>query len=636
MTSTQPGTPPSAQPFTVPPVPWYLHRYALATWACLAILAIILFCTSMGAEWRKSIRAWGNTTTVVSAPAQAASAPEAAASAAAPAAQPAAEVETYTVEKSDTNGLAAIFGKGAFQSVCDLNKAKYPKLASSKCNHIEAGWVLDLPAGVEARAKKPGGKKVVKTDKPKASIVVLPKTNDEGEILYRVVGTAPLNGCGKKDVRTISEEAWEVLGLSEDDRVHLRSKADLVKGPRLNITEAEGRIDMPSGMRLEQVTFCRKGKVVALGPMRTAWADGHPPVKGEKFVLPSGKVLVWMRNCYNWVTLKEGQPVPRAVPLPPQEGPPVVPPLAPEPPASAPDLPVPAPLPPVQETDVGRYDDWDLGVYVGGDRDVGYAGAEGAYYPGEGIHWKEWGRYAIGVGGFVNFWEGQTPNDYRFGGRYGAIGISQKWSTYKGRDVGLKFPTIGLFDEHGHDSTGNYRQNRRATVLCASLSYNDASREKAGETSVPEWQLWTSFCDPLSQVKSHSWQGQALNTADMQDIRHIVSVGGRVFLSKDLTGLLGEDSAFGRKVQPFVEAGANKTSPFPYSAHLYLGLRTVNKVFGCGVGPHYSDATNTTILGFTCNYDYGRHQKLGVEQERWTALTKKLEALGVNVAESDD
>jgi LysM repeat protein len=231
--------------------------------------------------------------------------------------QPAAQVvatfdSTYTVKPGDQ--LLQKFGKQA-KVVCELNKL-------ANCDHIEVGQVLKLPAGVTPREVKPAVAEAKPVAKPvqassvvapvaepsvkKAAIakrvtqvykpvvvrpVAVPMTNDAGEILYRRVGIAPLSGCGKRTIASISEEAWEVLGLSYDDRVYLREHADLANGPRIHFTENGGLHQIETDVRLEQVTFCRAGKAVAMGPMRTAW-DATVAVYGERFVLPSSPAFV--------------------------------------------------------------------------------------------------------------------------------------------------------------------------------------------------------------------------------------------------------------------------------------------------------------------------------------------------------
>ncbi|TXH07504.1 MAG: LysM domain-containing protein, partial [Candidatus Moraniibacteriota bacterium] len=122
---------------------------------------------------------------------------------------------TYTVRQGDW--LSRVF-PNTWEAICVLNDL-------ADCGRIYPGQVLTLPEGVEAaeksaRAAKPKGRPVVKTETPKA-VRAAPMVNDAGEILYRIVGTAPLKGCGKKDILTVSEEAWATLGLSEEDRVYL-------------------------------------------------------------------------------------------------------------------------------------------------------------------------------------------------------------------------------------------------------------------------------------------------------------------------------------------------------------------------------------------------------------------------------
>lgn len=603
MTSHQPGVQPGADP------------NPKRTRARAAIVLAIVLAVLGYLWWQRPQPAAPKSAPAVMAAAQAASAPASAASASAqevaPVAKATVEPKTYTVKSGDTLGKR--FGKN-WKAVCDLNE----ELLKGNCNHLEIGWVLKLPEGVEPLEDEALSAK--KVAKKAAAPAVLKKQ----ELSCIKLGASPFN---PDHVPARAIEGIELLETLPADKKEV-AKRKFLAGNKLTEKELVGAQTFKEMLYQSKVS----GKVIHIFDKAICDPNqGGVPEVMDTYDLGDGYILAIPRRCGNvsWFFRPEA---PKLAPLPPREP---EPPIAPEPPASAPEptLTPPPALPPVEQQVAARYDDWDLGFYAGGDRDVVYTGGEGAYYPGEGIFWRNWGRYAVGVGAFGNLWDGQTPQDYSFGGRYGAIGLSQKWSTYERRDLGIKFPMIGAFSEYGHDSTGKYRESRHAKILCASASYNDASREKAGETSIPEWQLWTSLCDPISQSKSHSWDGQALNTADMKDIRHIVSVGGRVFLTKDLTGLLGSDSAAGKKLQPFVEVGANKTSPFPYSAHAYLGLRTVDKVWGCGVGPHYSDATNTTIAGFTCTYDAGRHYKLGVEQERWTAMVKSLEALGVNVAD---
>lgn len=558
--------------------------------------------------------------TAAVAPAKTASAPSPQASSPTAAVAPVEAADDERAEPKKFRFNAGETASGRFgskaQQFCDHNKI-------ANCNIVRANVDYDLPEGVEPKEVKV--KRAASKDaSPKAPRVVrrAPMMNDAGEILYRSVGTAPLNGCGKRDILAIAEEAWAVLGISEEDRAWLRQNIDAKGGPRFS-NAPQGFVKLVPDMRLEQVTFCREGKVVSVGPMRTAWHKDDA-VYGEKFVLPSGKTLVWMRNCFNWVPwIPEERPAPQPTkPKEPRKDPPTEEPK-PTPPSR--DEQPRVVIPPVDEDEVvvQKYD-WDAGVYVGLDRDVKYAGGEGAFYPG--LYHRNWGRYAVGIGGLINFWDGSTPADWDFSGRYGAVGLAQKWSRYDGRDFGFKFPMVGTFHERGGRAA--FHETRDAKLLCASMAYTDASREKAGAKVLPEWQVWMSFCDPTSQSKSRTVFGQTANTDGMQDINYILSAGGRVYLTKDLTGLMGEGGV-AAQLQPFVELGVNKTAPNPFSAHAYGGVRGVKKISSLGVGPHYSSAG--TVLGATYNHDVGRHVKLHNAEERWAAMVKSLEALGVAV-----
>lgn len=490
----------------------------------------------------------------------------------------------YIVQAGDT--LSSRFGPKTGLQVCQLNKL-------ANCNTISIGQALRLPSNV-------GG-----------NPAMLNYTQSAVPFRWTKVGGAPLAGCGKRDEKTINEEAWVKLGLTEEEKSELREKIAF---------QTFDNTQFVPGMHLLAVAFCEQGKVTFRKNVVTAWHKDLA-VWARTYVLASGRKLHWVRNCGNWVPDMPVVPVaPSAPSTPPGE--------ASKEPTPAPVIVPPSPTPaepqvPPEEEElkqvVSDYD-WDLGFHVGGDKAVTYGGFEGAYYPI--LRYKEWGRHAIGVGAFGSLWSGSTPDGYGYSGETLAVGLANKFSFKDRRDLGIKFPMIGGLWERGHDASGDYQQKRRTSLWCASASYTDASREKEGKTSVPEWQLWASLCGPLSQTKAHSWQGQALDTSSLQDTKYILGLGGRVFLSKNL----GADGV-AAKLQPFVEVGINRTSPNPTSSHLYVGLRTVNKVWGLGVGPHHGDLG--TVLGATLTYDAGLDYKLHIQAERWTTMIQSLEALGV-------
>ncbi len=366
----------------------------------------------------------------------------------------------------------------------------------------------------------------------------------------------------------------------------------------------------------EMLYQSKTGKVVHIHdkPICSPEEGGQPEVM-DTYDLGGGIFLADPRRCGNPSTFTKVVIAPPPVTVSKVPEPELVPTMV------RPEEPV-VPLQEQEAEQVARDYDWDLGFFIGGDKDVRYAGGEGAGYPV--IKYYDWGRYALGGGGSFSLWNGGTPDGYRYSGETAAFGLAQKFSFNNRRDVGIKFPMIGGLWERGHDASGQYQQKRYTSLWCASASYTDASREKDGEKWVPEWQLWASFCDPFSQTKSHSWEGKALDASTIPDTKYILGVGGRVFLSKNLG-----NQGLAAKLQPFVEVGANKTAPNPTSGHAYVGLRTVNKVWGLGAGPHFADIGNT--LGATLTYGAGRHYKLHVQEERWNAMIRSLEALGVAI-----
>lgn len=577
----QTGAPESAQPRATSNRPRYLHPGAIAlVLVLLALVASFLTFTPQGAAWMKSIRASGMAVPMAAAPvAQAASAPEAAASATVlaepqPAAAGAAtEPKTYTVEKDDW--LSLVFPND-WKSVCELNR----DILKKGCGHIVEGQVLKLPEGVQAteksaRAKKPQSKKAAKPEMPKAPRVVLPKTNAAGEILYRVVGTAPLNGCGKRDIADISKEAWNVLGLSEDDQAYLMLNADLKQGPRINATAHSGLVQLVPDMRLEQVTFCRKGKVVALGPMRTAWSP-DTAVYGEKFVLPSGKVLVWMRNCYNWVILTEEQPTPRKVPPPPPEEPPVQPPIEPT-------LPPPPPAPPEEVTQADICARSDPNLVVGFER-------EPSHNDGDTTHsdFLTFSYYCLrpfegsdGATGLHGFGGKLTASDWRgdvnrkaghFKGWNYVVGPSYKRILDEGRDWEVSVGGGHMRDRFTQDK---YASQRDFDLVGFTAGHNDYRRRLAGEEWFPETQVFGALTFPISRSVQHSWDGQPIaDTAELSRFDFGAQVGARLWIREtpDMWAL------------PYLQGGLFVQHPTSASMSLRIGVSDPARVVGCGVG----------------------------------------------------
>lgn len=522
------------------------------------------------------------TTASVPAPqaASAASAPEVVASAPAPASAPVEEAAaTYTVAQGDW--LSLVFPND-WKAVCGLNKL-------ANCGQIKPGQVLALPEDVtpaEKRArteKVQDDKPVVKTAKSKAtrpapklvrpSAPRAPKTNDAGEILYRVVGQAPLKGCGKRSVEEVSHEAWATLGLSEEDRVYLMLNADLAKGPRLNITEAEGRIDMPSGMRLEQVTFCRAGKVVARGPYRTDWVAGHTAVKGERFVLPSGKVLVWMRNCFNWVILPEE----KTAMLPPP--PPAEPPVA-EIPLPTPAVELPAPVL-TAEAPKGLCDRLDPHAVIGQEHEPRHDGGDQAdsSFLSAALYctWRnesDTGTHGLGFALTASEWSG-TVNQRagRYEGHMYLAGPSYEFISDDGWDATLSAPMGGKLKERF--AQDQYQSRRDFSLIGVSAGANFYQRRLAGKEWFPETQVFGTWAKPIARLVAHSWAGQSIaDTEELSRFGTYLNLGVRSWLYET------PDSV----VLPYAQLGYFLETPSSESMSARLGISDPMRILGVGIG----------------------------------------------------
>lgn len=589
------------------------NRAAIVLAIMIAVLGYLL--------WQQCHPASKPAPAVAQAVAEVASAPASAASAATQVAQPkaapaAVEAKTYTVKPSDTLGTR--FGKN-WQAVCDLNAA----LLKGNCNHLEIGWVLNLPEGVEPLEDEAlPAKKAVKVA---VQQVVLPKTNAAGEILYRRVGTAPLNGCGKRDIADISHEAWNVLGLSEEDQAWLKQSADLKAGPRINITHTEGLIKILPDTRLEQVTFCRNGKVVAMGPMRTAW-DADTAVYGERFVLPSGKVLVWMRNCFNWVLLPEEAP--KLVPPPPPAPLPVI---EPDPPAEPTPLPpAPAPVPPATVTEAPKdsCDVIDYNGVVGAEVEPRHDGGDDAQslFLSAGLRCltrlkTDDGSHGIGPGVLATAWQGHV-ND-RAGKYQGYKVVPQV--TYKrimdeGHTESLGFG-VGWTGDKFHQ--GDYASSKRSYLAELSADASFYQRRLLGEVWRPEFQVFGSVGKPFGTHASHSWQGQSIaDTSALERNPLIVQLGARQWWYED------EDTP----LLPYSQAGLFYQGSESQSASVrFIGASDRERRVGCGIGRDYDLVKGGSVNALGCWVDVVKTVEVSRIAARKAQFRTRNEAAGIHV-----
>lgn len=595
-------------------------------------IALLLFAVALG------YFAWyhNRAAPIVSLPAQAASAPAVASSAPeaqapeqstsapapveatpAPEASPAAPASlTYRVKQGDW--LSRVF-PGNWQAVCDLNKIN--------CDRLHPGQVLTLPEGSlptekSARADKPA---VAKAETPKAAPALsVPKTNDAGEVLYRVVGTAPLNGCGKRDVALISREAWNVLGLSVDDQAFLALNADLKNGPRLNVTVAEGLMKLDAGIRLEQVTFCRAGKVVSTGPMRTAW-DADTAVYGERFVLPSGKTLVWMRNCFNWVILPEEKKEPIAPPPPPAE-----PPVADIPPP----LPVAPPAPtPVAEASKGFCERFDPHAVVGQEHEPKHGGGDQAdsNFLSAALFctWRNQadnGTHGLGLSLTASNWSG-TVNQRagKYQGNMHLIGPAYEYLSDDGWDVTVSAPMVGKL--HERFSQDQYASQRDFSLIGLSAGYNNYERRLRGETWFPETQVFGTLAKPLSGAVKHSWNGERIaDTAELSRFDAYLNLGVRQWLYET------DDSW----VLPYAQLGYFLEAPSSESLSARLGVSDSRRIAGIGIGVDHDLKRGGDVLAWGWWLDVAKGVQVGRSMYRRHQIITEAEKRGVTVEKAQE
>lgn len=575
MTSHQPGVQPGANP----------NPKRTRAWAAVILLIVVAILGSL--VWQRFHPASQSAPAVAQAVVQAASAPASAASAATQVAQPkaapaAVEAKTYTVKPGDTLGKR--FGK-SWKAVCDLNT----ELMKGNCNHLEIGWVLNLPEGVEPLEDEAlPAKKAVK--------VLASQPTTTGEFLWKKVGGAPLRGCGNKDAATINEEAWADYirqGLmTEAERDELRELTRGMIEPNILLTSSEGRVELKPGDRFPAVSFCSKnGQATSRTNVLAAWdAEKTGPVFAQSFKLKSsvpdadGMVTewLWVRSCHNWVPRKVKLPVaPKLTPPPPPAPLPVI---EPDPPAEPTPLPpAPAPVPPATVTDKGLCDWIDPNASLGqehepshNDGDVTHSNfATVSLYCMRPFEAADGATGSHGFGGKVTAsdWRGRVNHrEGHFSGWNAMGGPSYKRVMDEGYDW-----EVSLAAGHQRDrfSQGQYASQRDFNLVGMTAGYNDYRRRLAGEEWLPEKQFFGALTLPVSRNVSHSWNGQPIaDTEELSRFRFGVQAGYRQWLHET------SDSV----VLPYFQAGIFVQDPTSSSLSLRLGVSDPARIVGVGAG----------------------------------------------------
>jgi hypothetical protein len=478
----------------------------------------------------------------------------------------------YVVREGDV--MTARFGKAA-AAVCALNKIR-------NCDVIHPGQELLLPTGVKA------GKYVVRAARNPSCITL---------------GVAPWNPEHQLE-RTL-EGINQLTTLTPVQKAVAKQK--VMSGEKASKDELTGRTVFREMLYQSRESFA-KAKHVYDKPVCTSEEGGKVEVM-DTYDLGDGTYLAIPKRCGNpAVYVKPVEPVEPVLPPEPKE---VTPPAEPETPKAV---------------VTARYDpDYDLGLYAGADPDVVFAGFEGAFYPW--LNHVDAGRHAFGIGAKGDWWDGRTHTGFNYDGYTLAYGPAYKWSDKTRRDLNLKL-LFGRVKENGHQ--GGYESDQAYRAICLASNYTDASREREGKEAVPEWTFWMNYCQLKAKSYGHTWQGQPIaDTSALGKSTALISIGTRIYLHRNLetAGVASGDAA--RKLQPFFELGANQEVPMDPSGHVYLGVRTSDKLWTFGAGAHISH--EGTVPGAGITYDAGRKIHMEVKDARWQEMRQAFEAAGISI-----
>lgn len=429
---------------------------------------------------------------------------------------------TYTPVPGDT--LGARFPKD-WERVCDLNR----RLNGLRdCGLIPVKKPLLLPDGVEARVK-------TKAKIPVAHHAMHVPTTETSVFYWRKVGGAPLKGCGGRDADALNEEAWQVLGLTDTERSELRARIALGQSQLAHL--------LP-GDHYRAVAFCEKGKVSFKQNVVAAWLKDLA-VWGDQCVLSTGRVLVHVWNCGNWV---EGKP-------------------------ETPQATVPAPevvaqhRMPVEEATSSKpvvaspqkiaCDEWNVRASAGAERSVGSGTDSAAVYADAEIGacpfaWEGKGGvfHELVLAGRVHSADDQF-HDWDGTQRTLLAGIGLRRS-YRDGSGDLHRLMLGMRESDG--AAGSYAHDARWLVGGAFGTYYSVQPDGSDETHY-RWGLIL----PIGGAKGHA----SLNgvSTDLPKYNGSVEVGVRRYLDKQ-----------GEEYRRFIEANASIVSPDYQGVGLRAGV----------------------------------------------------------------
>lgn len=449
--------------------------------------------------------------------------------------EPDPEPGYYQVKPGET--LYGRFGPKAGAKICQLNLTMG---VIKKCNVVGAWQWIRIPPSINGAA--------ILTTKP------------EAVFRWTKVGGAPLTDCGKRSESAINEEAWVKLGLSEDEKTELRGK---VKGNDYTSTFFK------PGDRFQLVTYCKKGHVSFERNVVAAWKQDLV-VLARTYVLKSGRVLPWVRNCSNWTI---GLPIPPVAALPPAPLPPPVadlPPVVVDEPPLLVIIPSPPPKPKQEQRCV-----FDPKAVLGQEHEPTVDGNNShSTYLSAALYCTKRdkdGVWGVGVGTQDSWWHGRVNlGAGKFHGQLLSFGpaierIADKGWVLEGK---LLFGRI-----HEKFSEGEYASHRQIDFVGPSVSYNNYERRERGERFLPETRLFAMAGFATNVKAEHSWQGKPI--ADTKELSQF----GALFQAG-----VHQDVYDHKYATLWARAGYFSESPVTETANLRIGVSDPKRVCGVGIG----------------------------------------------------
>lgn len=481
-----------------------------------------------------------------------------------------AQAETIiTVKSSDTvSKIAQRYGVKT-SNLC-------AQVKGGNCNVIRPGqkFVISIGAAAKSSVNSAVSKSV--------SQVHVPTASASGEFLWKVVGGAPLRGCGAKDDATINAEAWQVHGISPENQEELKK---LVSARSFSFKK------LSVGERFESVTFCEKGHAVLRTNVVAAW-DMAKTVMAEEYVLSDGTVWYWVRNCGNWVP---GLPqTPKAPELPPQvvvkEPPQAPPPVVAEPPKSEEP---PVSSPPVAEKKQEALCEFDPKLVFGEEYEPQYRGDHSKASYLSAAAYCTWrgkdGTHGLGAMLLASKWNGTVNHGAgHFDGSFVQYGPSYEYIADDGWDLQIGLPMFGKLKEHYQG--GEYESHRNFRTLGVTASANFYQPKMDGKEWFYETQVSGTAAVPVGKSVSHTWQGREIaDTSELSKLSYYANVTVREYITRVKTNsVLGELELYGQTGFLFEIPGSRM-------GELRVGVAGFERCVGVGAGVDFNLISDSVV-----------------------------------------